>query len=252
MAVIGPEVRGSGGTGNRRGRTGRPPPGRAAKRRVGPAGQPPPSLAGLPAGPGLALRGPTRSRPSSTTAHSRGAVRSPAGGAVPAMADRRTTALAASLWDLKGWAGRAEALLGGLRRRRTPAHRFMTAAAIVRHLQTDPLLPALSSPPVAGAPAAAGLRRLRARARRAVPAGTAPARLTPPGAIPAARPRRGAERPGCRHAGSDSARCCARPPSPADRARLTQAGSRTPSLHHGQRTPDGPTPMMTSRSRSPS
>jgi phenylacetic acid degradation operon negative regulatory protein len=49
--------------------------------------------------------------------------------------------LAASLWDLRGWAGRAEALLGAFDADETPAHRFMTAAAIVRHLQTDPLLP---------------------------------------------------------------------------------------------------------------
>lgn len=50
--------------------------------------------------------------------------------------------LAASLWDLKGWAGRAEALLGAFAVDESPARRFMTAAAMVRHLQTDPLLPA--------------------------------------------------------------------------------------------------------------
>jgi phenylacetic acid degradation operon negative regulatory protein len=50
--------------------------------------------------------------------------------------------LAASLWDLKGWAARAEALLGAFADDESPARRFMTAAAIVRHLQTDPLLPA--------------------------------------------------------------------------------------------------------------
>lgn len=50
--------------------------------------------------------------------------------------------LAASLWDLKGWAGQAEALVDAFGTDETPAHRFITAAAIVRHLQTDPLLPA--------------------------------------------------------------------------------------------------------------
>ncbi len=50
--------------------------------------------------------------------------------------------LAASLWDLKGWASRAEALIGAFGSDESPARRFMTAAAIVRHLQTDPLLPA--------------------------------------------------------------------------------------------------------------
>ncbi len=49
--------------------------------------------------------------------------------------------LAASLWDLKGWARRAEALIGAFGADESPARRFMTAAAMVRHLQTDPLLP---------------------------------------------------------------------------------------------------------------
>ena len=52
------------------------------------------------------------------------------------------SALTAGLWDLKGWAGQAEALLGAFSTDQTPAHRFVIAAAMVRHLQTDPLLPA--------------------------------------------------------------------------------------------------------------
>jgi phenylacetic acid degradation operon negative regulatory protein len=52
------------------------------------------------------------------------------------------TTLATSLWDLQGWASQAEALLAAFAPDETPAHRFMTAAAIVRHLETDPLLPA--------------------------------------------------------------------------------------------------------------
>jgi phenylacetic acid degradation operon negative regulatory protein len=51
-------------------------------------------------------------------------------------------ALTAGLWDLKGWAGQAEALLGAFSIDQTPAQRFVIAAAMVRHLQTDPLLPA--------------------------------------------------------------------------------------------------------------
>jgi phenylacetic acid degradation operon negative regulatory protein len=49
--------------------------------------------------------------------------------------------LAARMWDLAGWAGRAEALLQAFDGAGRPAGRFMLAAAIVRHLQTDPLLP---------------------------------------------------------------------------------------------------------------
>ena len=52
------------------------------------------------------------------------------------------SALTAGLWDLKGWAGQAEALLSAFSTDQTPAHRFVMAAAMVRHLQTDPLLPA--------------------------------------------------------------------------------------------------------------
>jgi phenylacetic acid degradation operon negative regulatory protein len=61
------------------------------------------------------------------------------------------TALAASLWDLAGWAARAERLLDALDRTRPalqagdrPAlpEGFVLSAAVLRHLQADPLLPA--------------------------------------------------------------------------------------------------------------
>jgi phenylacetic acid degradation operon negative regulatory protein len=53
--------------------------------------------------------------------------------------------LAATLWDLPGWAATGTALLaeiGGC----APTRRFTTAAAIVRHLLADPVLPAQLSP----------------------------------------------------------------------------------------------------------
>jgi phenylacetic acid degradation operon negative regulatory protein len=63
----------------------------------------------------------------------------------PAHADgtggRSPAALAASLWDLDGWARRARALLDTLRKATDPGRRFVIAAAVVRHLQLDPLLP---------------------------------------------------------------------------------------------------------------
>jgi phenylacetic acid degradation operon negative regulatory protein len=55
-------------------------------------------------------------------------------------------ALAAELWDLAGWADQAEALLGAWAAVEHPARRFMLAAAMVRHLRTDPLLPAALLP----------------------------------------------------------------------------------------------------------
>jgi len=51
-------------------------------------------------------------------------------------------ALAGRLWDLTGWAGRARALSAALDRARTHADRFTVAAAALRHLLADPLLPA--------------------------------------------------------------------------------------------------------------
>lgn len=55
--------------------------------------------------------------------------------------------LAAGLWDLDAWATRAEALLDALNVDGQPAHRFVVTAAMVRHLQGDPLLPASLLPP---------------------------------------------------------------------------------------------------------
>lgn len=49
--------------------------------------------------------------------------------------------LAASLWDLAGWNRDAARLLERLASTPEPALRLATAAAIVRHLSTDPLLP---------------------------------------------------------------------------------------------------------------
>ncbi|GII04439.1 PaaX domain-containing protein, C- domain protein [Planobispora takensis] len=49
--------------------------------------------------------------------------------------------LAASLWDLPAWAGRARALRAGFDSASSVAGRFALAAAILRHLLTDPLLP---------------------------------------------------------------------------------------------------------------
>lgn len=50
--------------------------------------------------------------------------------------------LAGRLWDLDGWAGRAEELMGLLRSAGEPARRLAVAAAVVRHIRTDPVLPA--------------------------------------------------------------------------------------------------------------
>ncbi|MEU9123367.1 PaaX family transcriptional regulator C-terminal domain-containing protein [Streptomyces sp. NPDC048506] len=49
--------------------------------------------------------------------------------------------LAARLWDLDGWAARARALMAALSRAGTLADRFTIAAAALRHLLADPLLP---------------------------------------------------------------------------------------------------------------
>ncbi|KRF17233.1 PaaX domain-containing protein, C- domain protein [Nocardioides sp. Soil797] len=49
--------------------------------------------------------------------------------------------LAARLWDLPDWADRGRALLARLGREDRPATRLATAAELVRHLTTDPLLP---------------------------------------------------------------------------------------------------------------
>lgn len=54
--------------------------------------------------------------------------------------------LANDLWDLDGWARDGGTLLRMLNRANTPALRLAVAAAIVRHLTSDPLLPAALLP----------------------------------------------------------------------------------------------------------
>lgn len=55
--------------------------------------------------------------------------------------------MAGRLWDLRSWAETAGQLMRGLRSGREPAERFVVAAAIVRHLRDDPVLPAGLLPP---------------------------------------------------------------------------------------------------------
>ena len=50
-------------------------------------------------------------------------------------------ALAASLWDLEGWARRARTLRSALGRTTDPAEGFALSAAVLRHLVADPVLP---------------------------------------------------------------------------------------------------------------
>jgi phenylacetic acid degradation operon negative regulatory protein len=80
--------------------------------------------------------------------------------------DEDPASLAAELWDLSGWAARAEALLAAAPEESGDlvaeppdwaAAVFTAAAATLRHLRTDPLLPAALLAP--GWPA----DRLRAR-----------------------------------------------------------------------------------------
>ena len=54
--------------------------------------------------------------------------------------------LAASLWDLPGWAREGTRLLREMDRARDIPGRFTVAAAMVRHLLTDPVLPATLLP----------------------------------------------------------------------------------------------------------
>lgn len=54
--------------------------------------------------------------------------------------------LAARLWDLDGWARRAHDLTTALDAQHEPALRLASAAGLVRHLATDPLLPAAVLP----------------------------------------------------------------------------------------------------------
>ena len=54
--------------------------------------------------------------------------------------------LAAALWDLDGWSAAGHRLLREMSRARDVPARFAVAAAIVRHLLTDPVLPAALLP----------------------------------------------------------------------------------------------------------
>lgn len=56
--------------------------------------------------------------------------------------DDDAAGLAARLWDLAGWAADGRRLLDDMAAARDIPARFVTAAAIVRHLRTDPVLPA--------------------------------------------------------------------------------------------------------------
>ncbi len=49
--------------------------------------------------------------------------------------------LAAQLWDLAGWSAAATELIAAMSRAQDPATEFTIAAAMVRHLRTDPVLP---------------------------------------------------------------------------------------------------------------
>lgn len=55
--------------------------------------------------------------------------------------------LAATLWDLESWAATARSLRTALTEATTIAERFTLAAAVLRHLLHDPLLPAPLLPP---------------------------------------------------------------------------------------------------------
>ena len=60
--------------------------------------------------------------------------------------DDDPAALAGRLWDLGAWADQGRALLRRLERTREPAPRLAVAAHVVRHLASDPLLPAVLLP----------------------------------------------------------------------------------------------------------
>ena len=56
--------------------------------------------------------------------------------------DDAPTELAGELWDLPGWAATGHRLLGEMAAASDIPGRFLAAAAIVRHVLTDPMLPA--------------------------------------------------------------------------------------------------------------
>ncbi|NUR63121.1 MAG: PaaX domain-containing protein, C- domain protein [Catenulispora sp.] len=78
--------------------------------------------------------------------------RDPAYAADPAVQAGRCTfasapeELARSLWDLGEWSSRGRRVLSALEKTREPARRLAAAAQVVRHLATDPLLPAALLP----------------------------------------------------------------------------------------------------------
>ncbi|MCV7281856.1 PaaX domain-containing protein, C- domain protein [Mycolicibacterium flavescens] len=61
--------------------------------------------------------------------------------------DREPAELAGRLWDLAGWARTGHRLLSEISAAADVPARFVVAAAIVRHLLTDPVLPAELLPP---------------------------------------------------------------------------------------------------------
>jgi phenylacetic acid degradation operon negative regulatory protein len=58
-----------------------------------------------------------------------------------------TADLVSSLWNLPAWADKAEALLESLAASADPAQRFALAAAMIRHIRDDPVLPPALLPP---------------------------------------------------------------------------------------------------------
>ncbi|GFG72279.1 hypothetical protein MSEN_39990 [Mycolicibacter senuensis] len=61
--------------------------------------------------------------------------------------DDQPAELAARLWDLTGWAATGNELLAAIAAAPDAAGRFIVAAAMVRHLRRDPVLPAELLPP---------------------------------------------------------------------------------------------------------
>jgi phenylacetic acid degradation operon negative regulatory protein len=62
--------------------------------------------------------------------------------------DQDPVELAGQLWDLSGWADTGRSLLDEMRTATDIPGRFLVAAAMVRHLLTDPMLPAELLPPL--------------------------------------------------------------------------------------------------------
>lgn len=58
----------------------------------------------------------------------------------------QSAALAMRLWDLTAWIGQGEGLLTAVTTATEPAQKLALAAALVRHLRTDPALPAALLP----------------------------------------------------------------------------------------------------------